>query len=66
MPIADYTCPECGASREQLFNAAEWRLVLDGKLHVRCPECDCPAMSRRTAASGFHLKGDGWAKDGYS
>lgn len=58
MPLYDFTCPNCGHEEECLQARSQ-----------PAPECEkCGTVMRRNGVqlTGFHLKGDGWAKDGYS
>jgi len=56
MPLAEFTCSNCGKSREVL--------IKDPKGDLRC-ECGI-LMTRQIGKSNFSLKGKGWFKDGYS
>jgi putative FmdB family regulatory protein len=57
MPIFDYHCDTCGMVAE--------RFVKVPTETVWCPKCDFP-MRKEIGLSNFHLKGDGWFKDGYT
>lgn len=66
MPLYVYECPQCKKTEERLFSN---RIVADHELIV----CDCIpepggqfVMKRVIAPTTFILKGEGWAKDGYS
>lgn len=65
MPIYEFECPECGYTKEYIMFPAE-----EEELLVFCDVCSgggvSTAMNRRPSVCNFHLKGDGWAKDGYS
>ena len=59
MPIYTYKCDDCDACVE-----------IDKKLSAlerdeRCEECGS-LMARIPSLTAFHLKGGGWARDGYS
>lgn len=57
MPIFNYECKNCNNEFEELvFNNEE----------VNCPNCNSKNVKRIMSLSNFHLKGDGWYKDGYS
>ena len=57
MPIYEYLCPKCGHRMEVLQ-----------KVGAEPPKCDsCGADTKKQISrTGFHLKGSGWATDGYS
>lgn len=61
-PIFGYTCKECGISFE------EWCPVSgrDEPVYSDCPNCGKRGVERHVGNAGFHLKGGGWADDGYS
>lgn len=57
MPVYEYYCKECELVKE--FNCR----VRDRDNEVIC---ECGNVSQRQiCSSNFHLKGIGWAKDGY-
>jgi putative FmdB family regulatory protein len=58
MPIYEYRCKECGNKIEKIQN-----------FDAKAPPCKCDKkvqMTRLISRTSFHLKGDGWAKDGYA
>ena len=57
MPIYLYECLQCGHTFE-----------LMAKMGASNPECEkCRGETRKLPSGGnFHLKGDGWAADGYA
>ena len=57
MPIYEFECKECHIVVE--------RLVLGDPPPPKCPKC-LAKMKKRVSLGTFVLKGDGWAKDGYS
>ena len=57
MPIYEWKCPKCGNKFEALV-PPEPRLI-------GCINCGL-LMKRVISISNFHLKGSGWAKDGYN
>lgn len=66
MPIYVYECPNCNKIEEKLLAN---RICADHELIT----CDCLpenagrfTMKRVIAQTNFQLKGEGWAKDGYS
>jgi putative FmdB family regulatory protein len=59
MPLYEYRCPKCKHEIEKLtsFEAPD----------PKCPKPKCDSdMKRKISQNSFHLKGDGWYKDGYS
>lgn len=59
MPLYDYQCSKCGIIFEYEVTLA------DIDKEVRCLNCN-GSCKRLMSAPAFHLKGGGWAKDGYS
>lgn len=60
MPLYVYSCEVCNNKVEIL------QRYTDGP-PLACLNCGAAeSMSRNIAISNFQLKGDGWAKDGYS
>lgn len=59
MPIYEYECEKCGHRFEL------WRTLSQDTKKARCPK-DGAACKKVISLSNFHLKGGGWAKDGYS
>ena len=57
MPIYEYTCPSCGGKVEALKHI--------GDEAPRCEHCG-KLLEKVISSSSFILKGQGWAKDGYS
>ena len=62
MPIYEYKCENCGYEFEDMLHFSE----RDDPLNTPCsfPTCDGKVHLKMSLGS-FHLKGDGWAKDGY-
>jgi putative FmdB family regulatory protein len=56
--LFDYQCGKCGHEREVLVKTSDDE--------VWCPKCDMLMRKMITSPSNFHLKGQGWFKDGYS
>ena len=57
MPIYDYVCPKCSEGDEYFLPMSHEAPV--------CEKCGVE-MSKMISMASFHLKGGGWAKDGYS
>jgi putative FmdB family regulatory protein len=56
MPIFNFVCVQCGTKMEVLQ-----------KFDDPDPVCGCGyQMIKELSTYNFHLKGEGWAKDGYS
>lgn len=58
-PIYEYECPQCGKILE------EFRSLSERDTELLCDDC-MKKLYRVVSRSSFLLKGDGWAKDGYS
>ena len=73
MPIYEYKCDACGHEFEEMLHFSEREVPLNTPCPNRIfdrnqePQCfDCDGKIRLKMSLGsFHLKGDGWAKDGY-
>jgi len=64
MPVYLYICDKCGCSVEENLPIQDRDKYIDSI--CRC-NLDCNGkMFRPPAKSNFHLKGGGWAKDGYA
>lgn len=62
MPIYEFECDKCGTTQEKLFKSADSK---KGNYYF-CKLCGGVVLHRRIISrSSFHLKGKGWAKDGY-
>lgn len=61
MPTYDFQCTNCNDTYEETIPISE----LD-KVTVFCPKCKTACKRIISGGSGFLLKGDGWASDGYS
>ena len=59
MPLYSYYCTQCDIIYENL------RSIKQRDIKLVCPECN-ERCNRIMDISSFQLKGDGWAKDGYS
>lgn len=53
MPIYEYHCTACGASKEHLQ-----KMSADPIAH--CPACGSDQYTKQLSAAGFQLKGNGW------
>ena len=61
MALYDFECVECNYIEEILTKSAGSCETL-----LTCPECEKETMIRKVSLSTFHLKGQGWEKDGYT
>lgn len=62
MPIREYVCDTCRASKEVFFRTTETQPD-----EYDCDCCDCSGkMKRAVSLSSFSLKGGGWGDTGYS
>jgi putative FmdB family regulatory protein len=59
MPIYEYVCPDCEESFEVFVN------ITENSKEMKCKKCGGTAK-KKISSSSFLLKGNGWAKDGYS
>ena len=57
MPIYEFSCPNCGHIFEDL--------VTFSCVCLLCPRCQTES-EKIISLSSFHLKGEGWSKDGYT
>lgn len=65
MPIFGYLCQDCKAEFE-LFYTSQSKVKLEEK-NEQCPNCKSKKKQKLPPKNtSFVLKGDGWAKDGYS
>ena len=58
MPLYEFICKSCDNHFEQIVKISQ-------VTQVSCPECGDNKVSKKTSRPSFHLKGDGWYKDGY-
>ena len=62
MPIYEYKCENCGHEFEEMLHFSE----RDNPLITPCPFPTCAGkVHLKMSLGSFHLKGAGWAKDGY-
>ena len=62
MPIYEYKCENCGHEFEEMLHFSE----RDNPINASCPFPTCAGkVHLKMSLGSFHLKGDGWAKDGY-
>lgn len=59
MPIYEHKCKKCKAISEVIVPMNQ------ANNDMTCPDCGGPTI-RLISKTSFALKGDGWAKDGYS
>lgn len=59
-PTYDYWCKDCDLEEELLVHLDE----LDKEF--KCASCGEPMKRKSVNDIPFHLKGNGWARDGYS
>ena len=73
MPIYEYKCENCGHEFEEMLHFSERDVplntpcpnrIFDRNQDPQCFDCDGKIHLKMSLGS-FHLKGDGWAKDGY-
>jgi len=73
MPIYEYKCDTCGHEFEEMLHFSERDVplntpcpnrIFDRNQEPQCFDCDGKVHLKMSLGS-FHLKGDGWAKDGY-
>ena len=60
MPIYEYKCEDCGHEFEEMLHFSE----RDNPMNAPCSTC-AGKVHLKMSLGSFHLKGDGWAKDGY-
>lgn len=60
MALYQYRCEGCRFTFEQMLSVED----RDKPTLVPCSKCD-GVIKRMMSKSTFHLKGEGWAKDGY-
>ena len=58
MPIYEYRCSECGHEFELLRKMSD-------QSPAACAHCSSERTEQLLSLSAFHLKGSGWAHDGY-
>lgn len=59
MPTYRYKCNECKYIFEEIQN-------INNYLNTKCPKCTNTDINVVIYPTAFILKGNGWAKDGYS
>lgn len=65
MPVYQYDCQSCGRESE-VFHPVIPATVPETFVG-QCTECrEVVTFTKKISANNFHLKGDGWEKDGYS
>ena len=63
MPIYEYKCEDCGYEFEDMLHFSERDIPLNSPCSF--PTCGGKVHLKMSLGS-FHLKGAGWAQDGYS
>ena len=58
MPLKEYICLKCS----NMFEVLE---LISNKKKTKCPKCNSIRVNSLISKSTFHLKGEGWYKDGY-
>ena len=62
MPIYEYKCENCGHEFEEMLHFSE----RDNPINAPCSSPTCGGkVHLKMSLGSFHLKGAGWAKDGY-
>jgi putative FmdB family regulatory protein len=61
MPIYEFECKKCGTIFEALMPRRE-----NNPKGIKCIKCNGIAKIIEISKSNFHLKGGGWAEDGYA
>ena len=73
MPIYEYKCDACGHEFEEMLHFSEREVplntpcpnrIFDRNQEPQCFDCDGKVQLKMSLGS-FHLKGAGWAKEGY-
>ena len=58
MPLYEFKCPKCETTQEKIQKYEDDP--------PKCLKMDCDGKTKRVVSvSNFHLKGLGWASDGY-
>jgi len=65
--IYEYECVPCQEHIEIHMTVRKYEDICGGYLNQpSCPDCGAKLKRIITKAPNFHLKGSGWAKDGYA
>jgi len=59
MPLYEYKCQACDHEFEEFQKFSD-------KPIKKCPECGKLKVAKKISLTAFHLKGEGWYKDGYA
>lgn len=66
MPLYQFRCEECGEIFEEFMKVFIDAERKDQSEYPVCPKCKSEDVIKQISCFNFHLKGGGWAKDGYS
>ncbi len=67
MPLFEFLCKTCKNHFEEFSNihiGSNGNSLLENQ--HKCPKCGSYETIKQISSCNFHLKGSGWAKDGYS
>jgi len=59
MPLYEYICHSCGHEFDEIQKFSDNPIT-------KCPKCSKNKIVKKVSLTAFHLKGEGWYKDGYS
>jgi len=63
MPYYEFECDTCGKIHEKFYRVIP--RVTPLHTEIECDQCGGLTAKKVVSVSSFHLKGVGWAKDGY-
>jgi putative FmdB family regulatory protein len=66
MPVYSFKCEKCLVSVEKEFRITEYDIKKAEVESSACENCGCVSLKRTMDSPTFMLKGERWAKDGYS
>lgn len=66
MPLYEFKCEDCGEVFETFARVFVDTDGNDLSVSPTCPKCESIKTKKQISACTFHLKGSGWAADGYS
>lgn len=67
MPLFEFLCKVCKYNFEEFSNVHVDSKGADIAEQVhKCPRCGSYETIKQISSCNFHLKGNGWAKDGYA
>lgn len=65
MPYYEFACTKCGEVREEFYRVIP--RIVPTSVDITCNRCECiQKHSKILSTPNFHLKGSGWADDGYT